>query len=531
MKSKAIVALLGVALAGCGGGGGGGGSGSGGTTNVQGMQLSFTPGTLQASFYQGEPPTITVSAKAGGTLPAAGTTVNLRVTDSQGVLEPNVQLVQTDATTYSATIEVAQTLGVGVHTGSIVIRGCQDDPLVCAKPVAGSPWNLSYSFTVRSQTDSHDLARLSQSSNYYGSADHNAMASGALDPARFGRRWTSEQAGGRTPPAVGDGRLFVTEVGARRLASFSERDGSQIWLRTLDGGALSGPAFAEGRVFTITTSSSGPMLRSFEAATGQPLAQAVLRGPISQSSNPVVRNGKVYLCSSAFSLSRFDAATLKEEWTVSLEGNSGDPLCSPAVDDRYVYIYQRSGGFTRQPSLQGFELSNGARAFSIPVPADAYFPPTMQQAPVLGSNGRVYMAAWAPWFGSDFTPRLLAFDTLSRTLAWNVAGARFNSNAVVGADAVYIVNGASLEARSLDTGELLWAWKSGEPVLGDFGSPLVVVGKYAFVSNYWRTFAVDLTTRLQVWRDEGGGPLTLSPNGALYVQRQGHDDLRVFNLQ
>lgn len=528
MKSKAVYALLSLALAGCGGGGGGG---NGGTTNVPGMQLSFTPGALQASFYQGEPPTVTVSAKAGGTLPAAGTTVNLRVTDSQGVLEPNVQLAQMDATTYSATIEVAQALGVGVHTGSIVIRGCHDDPLVCAKPVAGSPWNLSYSFTVRPQTDSHDLARLSHASNYYGSADHNAMASATLDPARFGRRWTSEQAGGRTPPAVGDGRLFVAEVGARRLASFSERDGSQIWLQTLNGGALSGPAFAEGRVFTITASSSGPTLQSFEAATGQPLAQAVLRGPLSQSSNPVVRNGKVYLCSSTLSLSRFDAATLKEEWTVSLDGNSGDPLCSPAVDDRYVYIYQRSGGFIRQPSLQGFELSNGARAFSIAVPADVNSPPSMLQAPVLGPNGRVYMAVWGPWFGSDFASRLLAFDTVNRTLAWNAAGARFSSNAVVGADAVYIVNASLLEARSLDTGDVLWTWNSGEPLLGDFGSPLVVVGKHALVSNYWRTFAVDLTTHLQVWRDEGGGPLTLSPNGALYVQRQGHDDLRVFNLQ
>jgi hypothetical protein len=59
----------------------------------------------------------------------------------------------------------------------------------------------------------------------------------------------------------------------------------------------------------------------------------------------------------------------------------------------------------------------------------------------------------------------------------------------------------------------------------------MVVGKHALVTSNVRTFAVDLATHRQVWRDEGGGPLTLSPNGVLYIQRQFGDGIRAFNLR
>lgn len=526
MGLKLGYALLGLVLVGCGGGG------SGSTPAPQGMQLAFTPGTLEASFYQGEGPTFEVAATAGGVLPDPGSQVNVGVVDATGVLQPDAQIMQTSSTTFKATLKVAPTLGAGVHKGAIVVRACLDDPRTCARPVAGSPWNLSYSFTVRPETDAHVLAPLPDSSNHFGSAGHNALSSAVLDPSRFNRRWSNANAFATLPSAAGGGQLFVT--GWTTLTAYSERDGTQTWQRNFEDAPVTGPTWAGDRVFMITTSRESPAvstLRSFDVTSGQPLAQVQLRDRVSTSANPVVRDGKVYLCESAYSMSRFDAKTLTKEWTASLDGIGGNPLCSPAVDDRHVYIYQQAGFFIQQPSLQVFDRDTGVRLFWIAAPSEGYVPPSLQQAPVLGPNGRVYFALWSPWSGTPFVSRLIAFDTVKRSVLWNVVGSRFSSHAVVGNDAIYIVNGSWLEARSPDTGEVLWTWMSGESGLGDFEGGLVVSGKHAFVSNFWRTLAVDLTTRKEVWRDNGGGPMTLSPNGALYVQRHFDGGMRAFNLQ
>jgi outer membrane protein assembly factor BamB len=524
MKRKIGWALLGLVVAGCGGGGGGT---SGGGTTSQGMQLSFTPGTLETSFYQGEAQALEVSAQAGGVLPSPGTIVNVGIIDSAGVLETNARVLQTSDTAFRATLNPAQTLSAGLHTGSIVVRVCQDDPLICAKPIAGSPWNLPYRFTVQSQTNARDMERLPDAANYYGSASHNAGSSVTLDPSRFDRRWSIPTSSDALPPAAGNGLLTVAIMGLSKLVSYSERDGSQVWGRQLDAGALSGPTFAGDRLFLITNGTVAPwrsVLLSLDAVTGQTLAQVTLSAQLSASANPVVRDGKVYVCTAANSLARFDALTLKQEWVAPLEGDSYSPTCSPAVDDRYAYVYRGAG-------LQAIELATGLLAFSIATPADAVGPPTMQQAPVVGANGRVYMALWSTGYSSSpRLPRLLAFDIAKRTLAWSVSG-DFNSNVVVGGDAVYITNDSrQLEARSLETGQLQWSWVSEGPIGGTV-SPLMVVGKHALVTSNVRTFAVDLATHRQVWRDEGGGPLTLSPNGVLYIQRQFGDGIRAFNLR
>ncbi|MEJ6001665.1 outer membrane protein assembly factor BamB family protein [Paucibacter soli] len=520
--------LLGLVLTACGGGGTDGGSTAGSTAPPvsQGMQLSFAPGSLDATIYQGESQSFAITAQAGGSLPPAGKTINVGVMDSVGVLEPGMQVLPTSTTSFAATLTIARSLGVGTHQGAIEVRACQDDPRTCSKPIAGSPWQLPYRLTVRSQTDPRELSPVVDASNYYGSASHNASASSVLDPSRFSRRWSHPEAAAPSPtrpPALGNGHVFVS-LGLK-LAAFSERDGTQTWMSTLDDGTLSGPSLAGNRVYVVTGSwspSSRSTLQSFDAASGAALGQVALSRYMGEQPNPVIRDGKLYLCKTGNALTRFDALSLQEEWTVTLAGDEHDPICSPAVDQRYAYVYRRVG-------LQVIDLASGRIAFTIPVPADSYFPPAMQQAPVLGAGGRVYLAAWAPWYGQSFLPRLLAFDTLQGKLAWNVQG-NFNSNLVEGPDAVYVVNGSKLEARSIETGQPLWSWTSTDSELGGFNSPLLIVGKHALVSSRWMSYAIDLTTRQSVWQDKVGGPLALSPNGALYIQRTFAPGYRVINL-
>ncbi len=519
-------ALLGLALTACGGGGGGGGS-SGGTDPApsNGMQLSFAPAALGTTVYQGESDVFEVKAQAGGVLPAAGTRVNAAVIDSSGVFE-HTDITRTGDTTFTGKFVLSRRLSAGTHSGAVEVRVCEDDPLTCAKPVSGSPWRLRYQFNVRSQTDARELAKLPDVSNYAGSPSHNALTSATLDPSKITRRWSHDKRLSDRLPALGGGRMFVITDGdaggSMKLAAYSERDGSAVWGRNLDEVAISAPTFADDRLYVITRKQQSNAwrmtLRGFNAETGAPFASLEL-GPLSDfPANPVVKDGKVYLCKLnewfEFALVRVDGRTLAEEWSRPFDWNDDNKaLCTPAVDSRYAYV-------PRQNALQVIDVGSGQLAFSIPGPAGI---PSIssKQAPVLGPNGRVYVNA-----GKG----LIAFDTDKRSVAWHLE-TRPGQYPVARGDAVYLANESGFVALSAETGKLLWSWSSMIGLASDLSANFMIFGNHALVSNGSFTQAVDLGTRQAVWSDQGGGSLALSPNGALYVQRQSFiDGFRVFNL-
>lgn len=131
---------LAMAMTACGGGGGGG---SGGQDSS--YRLSFTPGTLTASYAQGMPQPLTVTATLDR---AVSQTLNAVIVDNAGVIDPNVQLSPGTGNSYQAVVTPKASLALGEHTGSLQIKLCLDSAVVCNSQLSGSPFTLPYKFSV-----------------------------------------------------------------------------------------------------------------------------------------------------------------------------------------------------------------------------------------------------------------------------------------------------------------------------------------------------------------------------------------------
>lgn len=135
-KWMGLLALASVLQA-CGGGGG--------SDSEPAYRLSFTPGTLTASYAQGSSLPLAVTATLDRTV---AQTVNVFVVDTAGVIEPTLQLIALSSTSYQAVLNTKASLGVGQHRGSLQVRLCFDAVAACNSPLPGSPFSLPYDFTV-----------------------------------------------------------------------------------------------------------------------------------------------------------------------------------------------------------------------------------------------------------------------------------------------------------------------------------------------------------------------------------------------
>lgn len=130
-----LLAAMGV-LSGCGGGG---------SDQPTTYQLGLSPSTLSATFAQGAPSGLVVTATLDRT---PSQQISVAVVDSAGVIDPSVQLIQLQGLSYQATIVPKSTLAVGEYSGSLQIKLCYDNPATCSSQVPGSPYTLPYKFTV-----------------------------------------------------------------------------------------------------------------------------------------------------------------------------------------------------------------------------------------------------------------------------------------------------------------------------------------------------------------------------------------------
>lgn len=107
--------------------------------------MSFTPAVLN----------LTAPARTGYILSVDATIdrpinepVNVAIIDRSGVLQPSISLVALSPTRYAATLYTVPTLTEGNRAGTFEVRICRDEPLTCASPIAGSPWQLPFNFTI-----------------------------------------------------------------------------------------------------------------------------------------------------------------------------------------------------------------------------------------------------------------------------------------------------------------------------------------------------------------------------------------------
>ena len=108
--------------------------------------LTFSPSVLTAELSAGYTGKVVVRATINREFPGEN---YIAIIDNKGVLTGDFNLSAQSATVFEMSMSTSYNLAPGVHEGTLEIRVCLDDPLVCKKPQPGSPWQLPYRFIVK----------------------------------------------------------------------------------------------------------------------------------------------------------------------------------------------------------------------------------------------------------------------------------------------------------------------------------------------------------------------------------------------
>lgn len=630
--------LMALALAACGGGGGsagttGGGSSSGGTvTSSAGSWLSFNPGSVDVSAYEGESVSFSIKATSTRTFDKP---FNVGIVDTSGTITTDVQVSAESAMTYVAYLKSSPALPAGVRQASLEVRLCEDNPLTCSKPLPGSPWHVPLKVTVKSSAEAaqrlalsatslqaetyadekvtlnfsgqfkgdlvgksfqvgiFDKAKLSTiatttgsqsfsaavttaanlqpgdySSNlevrlcfddpsicskpvagspwlmplkvsvknalnlkpiaavpglgawstYQGNASHTGYVDASFDASKFTRRFNIPTANSIKAEyngiAVDNGKVFFIPVvyagNPAELVAINEADGAVAWRASLGTvGVTAAPATGDGKVFVTTTGEQNGSLWIFDQKSGALLSRTPMQTQFLLNQAPTVLAGDAYSLTGDYGngISKFSSLTPTVLWSGAMPQSDG---YTPAVDANNVYGYARG-------KLRVLWASDGQLRWEAD---DAGYSSA-------GRNGRTVALTDRQAVIVEGT-RLIAFDTLMRMRAWSVSNLYVGQPAVGNGLAYALAAGGSvLEARALEDGRLQWATES----LGNYKLTDVIVSRnLAFVSGGEMTFAIDLATHKVVWSYPRGGTLAVSSNGVLYIV-SANGNLVAVNLQ
>ena len=147
-QTRAALLACTLLLSACGGGGSGGGGSTGDGGGFSGDQdwLAFTPNPVTVDAIQGKSTSFTINARANKTIPQ---TFNIGIIEAGGLITTSVSLLPVSAYQYNVTLQTSPLLATGSYSGQLEVRLCEDDPVVCKKPVSGSPWRLPLKLTVK----------------------------------------------------------------------------------------------------------------------------------------------------------------------------------------------------------------------------------------------------------------------------------------------------------------------------------------------------------------------------------------------
>lgn len=471
--------------------------------------LITDPPVLEGTNYEGESGPIFFSM----TTESDSGSLDIALADSAGRFsELFVQRV--DNLHFDARVNVSPALPPGTYTGDLEIRLCHDAATECRRPREGSPWLLPYTLHVLPATNMTPLKRLQGASawtTFQGDAAHSGRVPATVNPAQFTRRWVLDT----SVPAVAveSGRVHFSGQG--KTTTISEDTGEVLW--TYDAGIVySGypPAVLNGKVFVSTSPQvfDGTFVRTLDASTGQLLASRSTTPGGDLEFNfylaPTPYQTRVFLPLEDGSLLNLDAASLALEWSSMVSGRA---LWAPAIDATGVYA-QVGRDFV---ALDG---DTGARLWTLVDDGYANWDTAMRGTAVLDGQGSAYAVHHSPFERVEGKSRLVSASLADRAWRWRVAD-HFSSNPIVAGSAVYVVNGQAVDARSAETGALLWSWTSPEafPRSLDAESSIVLVGTVLFVATIGHTYAIDVNTRAMVWSYPASGRLAVSDNGILYI--------------
>lgn len=472
-------------------------------------RLTLSVPSISVETYPGEAASFSIEAQLNSELNASGASIGLFDPANLTVV-PASQWAMTPSGRYVFNLSTAanNALAVGTYTSNLQLRMCRDAVSTCRFPVAGSPWTVPLTVTVKSPTNFSPLQAidgLGAWSTYQGNAGHTGFVAASFDQAAFSRRWQVAKPNNYSQPymstAIDNGRVFYTRImpGNRwELVAVSEDSGQIAW--TVDMGGLArvnSPAVGNGRVYVTSTGHQDTFLWVYDQASGTLLQKLKMSSQWPTYSAPTVFGTDVYSISGYYGgVSKFSDQTGNFSWSVSSTIQEG---WTPSTDGRFAYTYSMPDN-----RLLAFSAADGSLAFSVGTAPN--FSTYFTAAPVVLTDNQL---------GIVVAGSLMAFDLTSRTRAW-VMSMGSSGTPAYGNGTVYAFgsNGTVLEAHDPKTGSLLWTSQN----LGmDNYSSVIVTRNLAFVSSRSSTLAIDLNTHQVVWSYPQGGNLAISARGVLTI--------------
>lgn len=132
-------------LSACGGGGGGSSSNASSPAAEQAW-LTFTPNPVTVEPVEGQSINFTIAAHASKTI---SQTFNIAIVEPNGLITSQVQVIANGQYDYEARLSSNPLLTAGAHNTQLEVRLCEDAPLVCSKPISGSPWHIPLTINVK----------------------------------------------------------------------------------------------------------------------------------------------------------------------------------------------------------------------------------------------------------------------------------------------------------------------------------------------------------------------------------------------
>jgi outer membrane protein assembly factor BamB len=339
-------------------------------------------------------------------------------------------------------------------------------------------------------------ARAQDWATYQGDPSHTGYVPIATSPRGILPLWTRTFPAPLNPPAIGGGRVFVTETGRFQtnvgLHALDGQSGVTVWSLPDFGdvSSVNPPAVGNGTVYVQTGKGLNvldPYLYALDAATGTPRFRVPFAAQWDQYLAPTPYQGDVYVNGGYYGGAyRFDGTDGTERWFAGLPQYDG---WTPAVDAAYVYAYFGAALYVR-------DRQTGAAVFSIPDP-NASSNGFMSTAPVLTHDGDVL---------ATYGGRLIRFDVQGRAIQWELSR-DFRGQVAAKGDVIYANDGGTLTAWNALTGGLLWTWLG--PGSGVMTGNIVVTDTHAFVQSSTTTYAVNLATRATEWSYAAAGSIAI----------------------
>jgi len=332
---------------------------------------------------------------------------------------------------------------------------------------------------------------------YQGNPRHSGYVPATFDVTRFALRWSVPLS---TLPvhqvAAGEHRVFASvstyHADVTALFAVDTASGSLLWSKSFGPvSRVNPPALAGNAVYLQTGKSTGsipPLLRAFDAASGDFLFQQQFEAQWESYLAPTIDGGVVYANGGYYGgMYAFDASSPLTLWFLPL--NQYDEW-TPALDPLYAYAY--TGEYS--PRLSIVDRLTGIEVRSIPDPGFSWNGWSMDLAPALGDHDDVLAIQGE---------RLISFDLATDSIRYEIGPAFFTGQVAVAHDLIFAIHAGALTVWDELTGRFRWSWATQEPLI----DAMIVTDRQVVARTADTTYLIDLASHQAVWSYPASGRL------------------------